>query len=597
MSEPQSFGDPQCDADVLICGGGMAGLTLALQLRQRYPQLRVTVIERTARPLPDGAHKVGESSVELGSQYLERLGLTEYLLAEHLIKFGLRFFPGGGRRPLEKRPELGPANEPVVRSYQLDRGKFETDVRGMIEQQGATLIEGAMVRDVEIASGDTPHTVAYEKNGERHELSCRWFVDASGRNSFLKRRKRLKRGSRHIGNAGWFRVEGRVDLGEMLGDDGKEFTDAPFAGDRWRSTNHLMGEGYWAWIIPLAGDRTSIGLVTHDENHAFERVRKHEHVMAFFEEHEPALAKRLEDAKVLDFRCLKSYSHNVARSWHADRWAIVGEAGAFVDPLYSPGTDFIAYANSFTEEVIRCDLEGGDLQMRCTEMNAQYKGLIGGSVELYQTLAPVYGHARAMTAKVYWDNFVYWSFACQFFLQGMYRLSGKEFRDLNAVGGRYVELSGYMQAIFRAWAVHAPEEKPVEGFISMPAFPSLQVDAHLDLQKQMSHEETMEYMRKRLAEAEQMAAELIVRVPLEFGPELAKTILDEAGYTKWSVNYDAGRPDAEPLIGLARRRGLTTVVRDVERNLGRIQRHEQWEEALQLLYPAQAQPATGSTVS
>ncbi|HEY2735887.1 MAG TPA: lycopene cyclase family protein, partial [Polyangiales bacterium] len=58
--------------DVVVCGGGLAGLTLGRQLRREHPALRVAVIEKTERPLPPGCHKVGESSVELGSQYLER---------------------------------------------------------------------------------------------------------------------------------------------------------------------------------------------------------------------------------------------------------------------------------------------------------------------------------------------------------------------------------------------------------------------------------------------------------------------------------------------------------------------------------------------
>jgi 2-polyprenyl-6-methoxyphenol hydroxylase-like FAD-dependent oxidoreductase len=98
--------------DVAICGGGLAGLLLARQLRRELPELSVAVLERVRRPLPDACHKVGESSVELASQYLERLGLGAYLLERQIVKMGLRFFPGGGHLPLVERTEIGPCAEP-----------------------------------------------------------------------------------------------------------------------------------------------------------------------------------------------------------------------------------------------------------------------------------------------------------------------------------------------------------------------------------------------------------------------------------------------------------------------------------------------------
>ena len=51
--------------DVLILGGGLAGLTLAMQLKQAMPELGVRVVERREHPVPVAAHKIGESSVPL----------------------------------------------------------------------------------------------------------------------------------------------------------------------------------------------------------------------------------------------------------------------------------------------------------------------------------------------------------------------------------------------------------------------------------------------------------------------------------------------------------------------------------------------------
>ncbi len=86
-------------ADVVIMGGGLAGLTLALQLRQRFEQLDIVVLERLRHPVPAAAHKVGESSVEIGAHYFDTvLGLKEHLSQQQLKKFGFRFFFSEGQR-------------------------------------------------------------------------------------------------------------------------------------------------------------------------------------------------------------------------------------------------------------------------------------------------------------------------------------------------------------------------------------------------------------------------------------------------------------------------------------------------------------------
>src|SRR6266705_2741969 len=76
--------------DVAIVGGGMAGLTLALQLKQSRPATRILVIERQNHPVPEAAHKVGESTVEIAAHYLrDVLGLQDHLQTHQLRKFGL----------------------------------------------------------------------------------------------------------------------------------------------------------------------------------------------------------------------------------------------------------------------------------------------------------------------------------------------------------------------------------------------------------------------------------------------------------------------------------------------------------------------------
>ena len=66
---------PAVDHDVSIIGGGIAALTLALEIRRARPTTRVLVIEPNAYPAPEITHTVGESTVEVSAHYLrDRLG-------------------------------------------------------------------------------------------------------------------------------------------------------------------------------------------------------------------------------------------------------------------------------------------------------------------------------------------------------------------------------------------------------------------------------------------------------------------------------------------------------------------------------------------
>lgn len=567
--------------DVVICGGGLAGLTLARQLRQQLPDLSVAVIDRVARPLPDAAHKVGESSVELGCQYLESLGLKQYLLDEHLVKLGLRFFPGGGELPLHERLEIGPMSEPPVRSYQMDRGKLENDLRVMNEQDGVTMIEGARVGDIELSTDGGMHRVAFSGD-VTGEVTARWVVDATGRQALLRKRMKTTRGSPHKAHASWFRVKGKVDLEDMVPKSEAEWHERPCATERWRSTNHFMGRGYWAWLIPLSTGHTSVGLVIHDDPHGTGPIQGLDATMAFLREHEPHLAAHVEKYEVIDFLCLKDFSHNVARCWSPDRWALVGEAGAFVDPFYSPGTDFIATANHFTVEMIRTDLAGGDLQEKSQHLNLLYRSLFNGCCDLYKEAQDVYNHPSAMSAKLFWDNLLYWSFTCHLVHQNVYRLSPKDYEPYGAVGMRFLELGSFMQRFFRDWAKLAPEGQRV-AFISSPPFPSVLVDAHVSTGERYSLEETLAMMQERLALGELAVGELVMRAVQQIGPDKAKQLLDSSGWRDIKVQISPHRLEGEAKVGRARREHLTNLARDVERMLGKLERHPEAAKARELL--------------
>ncbi|MEO9258038.1 MAG: NAD(P)-binding protein, partial [Crocinitomicaceae bacterium] len=110
----------KAEYDVVILGGGLAGLTLSLQIKQRNPAISILILEKRAEDAPTAAHKVGESTVELGTHYLrEILQLKDYLEAAHLPKHGLRFyFSPKHKSKIEERVELGPRKLLPIPSHQ-----------------------------------------------------------------------------------------------------------------------------------------------------------------------------------------------------------------------------------------------------------------------------------------------------------------------------------------------------------------------------------------------------------------------------------------------------------------------------------------------
>ncbi|MEC9241737.1 MAG: NAD(P)/FAD-dependent oxidoreductase, partial [Gemmatimonadota bacterium] len=344
--------------DVVVAGAGLAGLCAALQLKQRLPGISIRVVERSAVPYPEAAHKVGESSVEIGSAYLsDTLGLGD-LLEREVPKLGLRLYMSqGGNERIEGRPEVGLRDFLEVPSYQIDRGRFENSLVERANDHGVQFEDEAVVRSISLARGDEEHRIEIDRLGRRRSVSCRWFLDATGRASFLRKKFNLERKNRHDVNAAWFRIDHPIEPNDWCEEPAwHRRTDHP----RRLGTNHLMGPGYWVWLIPLANDRTSIGIVAEEKRHGFSELHTFERTLSWLEHHEPQLARVLEPHldKRMDFRAIKNCAYDSKQMFSGERWCLLGESGMFLDALYSPGTDFIALANNFSTDLIARDMAG-----------------------------------------------------------------------------------------------------------------------------------------------------------------------------------------------------------------------------------------------
>jgi len=444
--------DAHTTHDAVILGGGLAGLCLALQLRREFPDMDIVVLERHRHRLPLAAHKVGESTVEIAAHYFEEeLGLREHLQQAQLRKFGLRMFFSEGQDRLDQCTELGVSRVLPTPSYQIDRGLFENFLGEEARRRGVDFRDGTTVRGFELGREGELHRVRCNDDAGEHNLACRWLLDASGRAGLLRRRLSLTRDNGHHVNAAWFRLDSRLLLDEWCADNAA-WRDRCEPPERWRSTNHLCGEGYWAWLIPLSSGAHSVGIVADEALHPLEGFQDFARARGWLARYQPALSRAVERCadSLLDFHFLRGCSYGCAQVFSADRWALTGEAGLFLDPFYSPGGDFIAIANTYICMLVAHDRAGRTLAPHARFYQRLYFSFYQSTLALYRGQYALFGNALVMPAKVAWDYTYYWGVLCQLFFQK--RLGDTVlFAELAPQLAAAQQLNERMQVFFGRW--------------------------------------------------------------------------------------------------------------------------------------------------
>jgi flavin-dependent dehydrogenase len=507
----QLAGNGRKHFDVAVIGGGVAGLSAALQLEQQRPNTRILVAEKLEHPVPPTAHKVGEALAEASSHYFGQvLGLEDYLLKEHLRKMGLRWYmPNGPNKDIARRIEVGLIRQTPLKTYMIDRGAIENHMVNLASDRGIEFRDSTMVSDVEL--GSDRHSLTLRRNGSTEAITARWVVDASGRQALLRNKRQLGIDLPIDVGAAWFRIPYQLVVDEWSDDEAWR-AQVP-AGTRWRSTVSFIGKGYWTWVINLGSGCCSVGVVANPGSVPWNRIRRYDALRSFLMEVEPQLASHLpeDESGLLDFMKRKTFSRASIRAFSRGRWALAGEAAVFVDPLYSTGHDTTAIGNTLMTDLIRRELDGENgtaFSKRVRSHNRSLLGLVRFAIEAFPEAMEIYGDAQASSCKIAWDNLCYFSVMLPMFTKGAF-VEPELTRKLMPFSRLQWELNSSMQKHFHEWGRSDADRRDA----GIP-YPRDQVADHYYAKAQtpMSHDELYDYVEESVEQLKQLAGEMTSRM-------------------------------------------------------------------------------------
>ncbi|NLR62441.1 FAD-dependent oxidoreductase [Chitinophaga polysaccharea] len=533
---------PGGNYDVVICGGGLAGQTLARQLKLNNPMLSILMIIKSEMPLAWNDFKVGESTVEISAFYFsEVLQLQDYFKNNHYKKFGFRYFIGDSTGLPASRPEIGLSSYAPYDSFQIDRGVFESDLYFMNLLANVTIISGASVKSVALSDSGGLHTITYQEDDGKtmYEAQGRWVVDASGRRCLIQRSLGLQEAPETACNATWWRVKGRLDVDDLVPRE-RAYDDYFMRvanRSRFYSTTHLMNKGYWVWLIPLASGHTSVGIVTTEAIHPFDTYNTYEKSMKWLNIHEPVLYTHMQQFEIVDFLKMKNYSYGSKQVFSTDRWACTGEAGLFTDPYYSPGSNFIAFENSMITRMITDDINGEeDWKPRVAEYNDFIINMNKWLTRSIQS-SYTYFHLDIVIALSFiWDVAAGWSFICPRMFNSIY-LTREATTDMKEVTLRFFSMAYNVEDFFNEWKQLTPNNYTFS-FIDYLSIPFLRKIYDRNVKKGKSTEQLKAANEQNLVDIE-IFAQCLFWIALEdVYPEMTDLVSRKPWLNAWAITLD-----------------------------------------------------------
>jgi flavin-dependent dehydrogenase len=312
----------EAEFDVIVVGGGPAGATIATLLARQGR--RVLVFEKARHP----RFHIGESLLPANVPLLEQLGVLEQVAAIGMPKWGVEFVSPQHAEPAQiEFADAWDKSQPMA--WQVRRAEFDHILLNQARRSGAEVQEDTAVTAV--AFDGQGVSVTARQGTQQLQRRARFLVDASGRDALLATQLGWKRRSKRHNSAALF----------------AHFRGARRLPGRQEGNISIFWFRHgWFWFIPLADGTTSVGAVCWPEYLKSRRGPLQQFLLDTIAA-VPALAARLEGATLVDDKVWATGNYSYSSSHcTGERFLLLGDAYAFVDPVFSSGV-YLAMVGAF----------------------------------------------------------------------------------------------------------------------------------------------------------------------------------------------------------------------------------------------------------
>ena len=342
--------------DVVVIGAGPSGSIASARFLQAG--LSVLVIEKTTFP----RFVIGESLLPQCMDYLEKAELLDCVKElKFQVKTGVVFYHENERCDFLFKDRY---SEGWDYTYQVKRADFDHALIKEVEKKGATVTFSSEVTDVTVSKENQVVFYTDGKN-DKHEVNCRFVIDASGYGRVLPKLFNL-------------------DIPSDLASRGAMFTHLVDDKRTDQAAENIFVNAFnnnsaWVWSIPFSDGTSSVGVVGNDDfikEISEDEGQKFQEIIRTF----PGLNGRYAESKFLfEPKSILGYSIGV-KQLHGEGFVLCGNSTEFLDPIFSSGVMF-ALASGYEA----ADLVVKQLAGETVDWDKDYDAFLMHGVEVFRS--------------------------------------------------------------------------------------------------------------------------------------------------------------------------------------------------------------------